>query len=119
MMEQMRRRKTATPAQAKRGDDFLGEIVGYATDAGIVPVTRAKLYQLCIERGETPAEADASAFGPWTRLLRGDEPGLVLREDDPAGQGWPKMQCQAGLVEPDSRNGRRQYGAARSGGERT
>lgn len=75
LMEGLRR---AGKGGARRdGPDFLSEIVGFATERGIVPVTRARLHQLCIERGETPAEADASAFGPWTRPLRGDEPGIV------------------------------------------
>lgn len=58
-------------------DAFGAELVGLATPSGLRRIERRELYAFCRLRGETHAEAEASAFGPWTRPLKGDEPGLL------------------------------------------
>lgn len=61
--------------QANLAQSFLSEVIGFATDAGIVPITRAEMHRLCLKLGQTPRQADAAAFALWVRPLTPDQPG--------------------------------------------
>lgn len=68
---------SAKPHGQSERPGFLGEVIGFAGPDGIYPIRRAEMHRACLMLGETPRQADASAFASYVRPLSEGSPGRV------------------------------------------